>query len=370
MNVSSETRARKMRIRDWVSTLISLPLLHLPIACYSAAKRLGVPDNSRAVQPLIALLKSQNYFLVMDAAESLGRIGDQRAVNPLMRLLTDKHRTLGQKEAAARALETLNWKPSNDVEAMYFAIGLGKWKEAAKYQELSIEPLMKAMLERKVTGYPYPHDFEPAFRSFGDGRAVSQLSQYLEHEDQDARRMACLALENVKTHQAMIALASRLRDQDTSLRFDIIKALGNVGDPAAIDVLTPLFDDASSPSVLVKTIAEALSKLGDHQGIERLFLLLESDSESTSSTVWSLESLLEFHPAVFTLADLDRIQSLGKVCEDGVEMVPVYGDNSSGQIVPTTSEYMVQTGWDSWPTRKEVDCTKLKELARRELQQR
>jgi len=74
----------------------------------TAARVLGVIGDTRAVEPLIQLLRDEDRGVRMSAARALGKIGDERAVEPLTDALEDED-SLVQK-TARQALEEIQGK--------------------------------------------------------------------------------------------------------------------------------------------------------------------------------------------------------------------------------------------------------------------
>jgi HEAT repeat protein len=121
--------------------------------------------GATAVEPLIPLLKHENWRLRMNAASALGKLGDKRAAEPLIACLQTREQPeevrreaaealgkLGGNEAVqplvdalpdwpisavtAVALKRLGWKPTTVKERFYFRIGerdkkgmLEDWKQ-------------------------------------------------------------------------------------------------------------------------------------------------------------------------------------------------------------------------------------------------
>jgi HEAT repeat protein len=100
---------------------------------HSAAEVLAKLDKTRAVQPqfaamdtairlrhqvavdaLLNALGDYDSDLRLAAAEALGRIGDARLAKPLTGRLTDANPWV--RQAAARALERMGWKPADESE--------------------------------------------------------------------------------------------------------------------------------------------------------------------------------------------------------------------------------------------------------------
>lgn len=77
---------------------------------WGLAKVLGNIGDSRAVEPLIEVLKDENEDeqVLREAAIALGKLGDARAVDPLTEVLKDEDADV--REAAEEALESIRAK--------------------------------------------------------------------------------------------------------------------------------------------------------------------------------------------------------------------------------------------------------------------
>jgi HEAT repeat protein len=114
-----------------------------------AIQALGMIRHARAVEPLIATLKDNKRDVRENAAEALGKIGDARAVDPLVALLKDNEQDVrssaayalgnigGQRAvqelvsalmsegiAQAKALQQLNWEPESIPDRVHYAVAL------------------------------------------------------------------------------------------------------------------------------------------------------------------------------------------------------------------------------------------------------
>jgi HEAT repeat protein len=77
---------------------LSLESWHLRNRIVKALESVGEP----AVDPLIASLKSGQWYVREGASVALGNIGEVRAIEPLLELLSDKNRSV--TEAAKKAI--------------------------------------------------------------------------------------------------------------------------------------------------------------------------------------------------------------------------------------------------------------------------
>jgi HEAT repeat protein len=103
-----------------------------------AAEILGQLRDTRAVEPLITVLRSADYWPVRQAAaEALAQLGDTRAVGPLIAILKDEH---GDVRWAAATLGQLATKLATEHCR---TIAHRLWWEAATPDQPDVyEPLL------------------------------------------------------------------------------------------------------------------------------------------------------------------------------------------------------------------------------------
>ena len=108
----------------------------------AAARALGEIKDPRAVEPLIAALKGE-YRGACKAAYALGEIKDPRAVEPLIAALKDQNSDV--REAAAKALDHLGWKPARDESAAWYWANKGKWNACVDIGAPAVQPLITTL---------------------------------------------------------------------------------------------------------------------------------------------------------------------------------------------------------------------------------
>jgi hypothetical protein len=171
----------------------------------SASAILAIIADERVVAPLITALHSGDWIVRMHAAKALGRVGNAAAVDPLIPLLQDKVKAVREEAAAALA-----------------AIG-----------DAAIPPLLMA----------------------------------LRHEDWLVRLHAVESLGKTKLKLAVEPLLSALfNDRDSAVREDAVRALGEIGDPRAVEYL---FKVMREPGLRTVTV-EALGRIGDRRAVPLL----------------------------------------------------------------------------------------------------
>src|SRR5436190_8566766 len=94
-----------------------------------AAETLGASGDLRAVEPLIVMLQDTDYSVRKAAVQALQQIGDTRAISPLITMLQNYSRPDDQ-EVAAKALDSLGWKHTDEVHHALRAVALREWKTA------------------------------------------------------------------------------------------------------------------------------------------------------------------------------------------------------------------------------------------------
>jgi HEAT repeat protein len=105
---------------------------------------------------------------------------------------------------SAKALNSLGWKPTDDVQCAWLCVALGEWDKSEKLGAAAIKPLLAAL--KRTNG--------------------------------DARASAATALGNIGSGQGVDQLLAALgSDANSSVRYAIVKALGKIRDPRAIDHL-------------------------------------------------------------------------------------------------------------------------------------
>lgn len=180
-----------------------LGFLFLPIIGYS---------QSRDVNTLIERLKDKDHYVHGAAAISLGGIKEVRVVEALVAALKDE-------TAYVRTLA---------------AVALGETKDARGVEPL-IGPLKDENKEVRVEAVK-------ALGQIKDGRAADPLIAALKDKNYDVRWAAETALERIG-EPAVGPLIGALGEKDPSFRRSVAKALGEIKDARAVEVLIAALRD-------------------------------------------------------------------------------------------------------------------------------
>jgi HEAT repeat protein len=146
---------------------------------------IGFPDE---IEPLINLLKNDDWRVRESAAKALGRLGDKRALEPLITCLKDEDARVYKSAAAALA-------------------NLG--------HERAVEPLigcLKSRTERYSTA--------EALTKFGKP-VVEPLITFLKDRDNGVREYAATVLGDVGDTRAIEPLISCLKENDREVPGDV-----------------------------------------------------------------------------------------------------------------------------------------------------
>ncbi|MHB0937302.1 MAG: HEAT repeat domain-containing protein [Armatimonadota bacterium] len=202
-----------------------------------AAWLLGWTHDPRAEQPLIDLLKAPVPAARLGAAEGLGRFQQTSVVDPLLGALADADPQV--REQAARSLAWLRQDAGPEVQAAL----------AGRQAAQRLVPLIFD-LEQAVQ--------IAAARSLGilaDPATAAPLIVLATTEKSPLIYELLNALGKIGNPEAIPVLAEKLKDPVTLIRYTAIDALADIDDPRSADLLLALLNDPSK-EVRRKTVYE------------------------------------------------------------------------------------------------------------------
>lgn len=228
-----------------------------------AAVLLGTFQDPRAVVPLVALLRDQDRSVREAAIEALRSIGAS-AVDAVGTCLMEPDLSVQESASAIlsaiadervlapliAALRSGDW-----IVRMHAAKALGRVRNAD-----AIEPLLP-LLQDKVKAVR--EEAAAALAAIGDA-AISSLLKALQHDDWLVRLHAVESLGKTRAKRAVDPLLSVLfNDRDSAVREDAVRALGEIGDPQAVEHLFMVMREPGLRTVAV----EALGRIGDRRAV-------------------------------------------------------------------------------------------------------
>lgn len=101
-----------------------------------------------ALEPLLAALQDRRYEVRQGAAAALAKTGDPRAIEPLLATLWDDDGDV--RKAGAEALEALGWDPGDAMEQALNAMALREWRRVASLGMVAVEPLLWALKDKRL----------------------------------------------------------------------------------------------------------------------------------------------------------------------------------------------------------------------------
>ena len=202
------------------------------------------------VEIQIDLLKDKDWFRRKDAAITLGEMGDERAIAPLIAALRDQEWNV--REASEDSLAQIG---SPSVEPLIKALReyqirpyvirvLGKIKD-----ERVLDPLMVQLRNEEFKDAATLALVEVGLP------AVERLMAVLNDKDKNVRKHAVLALGEIGIPEVVPALIDATRDEDWNVRMAAIAGLDKIGDERGKPAIKALVKD---PDFAVQMRAERI----------------------------------------------------------------------------------------------------------------
>ena len=257
-----------------------------------ATEALGGSKTQLAVNELQAALTDPSQAVREEAARALGEIGDPAAVNALIAALRDP--AAGLIDEAALALGRIGDRSAN-----------------GPLSDLLLSPPDRISRRDRIL-------VAQALGKLGGSDAVTALLQALEQtEDEEMLETLTAALGKTGSSRATSALVERLLRPEIAygLRQTLVRAFGEIGDPAAIPALRgELARDRNDPTIL-PLLADALARLEDGEAALALLPCLQVlESEVARKQVaHAIGRLLGQGESVYALLSQDPMTRDGSV---------------------------------------------------------
>jgi HEAT repeat protein len=228
-----------------------------------AATFLGDLKDPRAVTPLVSILRDRDRSVREAAIGALASIGES-AVPAVGACLADPE--LSVQEAASAILASIadvrvldpvmrSLRSPDWIVRMHAAKALGRIKEPGSVASLIplLQDKVKAVREETAT----------ALAAIGEP-AIPALLDTLTHQDWLVRLHAVESLGKTKSEKAVGPLLSALfNDGDSAVREDVVRALGDLGHPQAVEFLLTAMKEPGLRTLSV----EALGRIGDRRAV-------------------------------------------------------------------------------------------------------
>lgn len=236
-------------------------------AAASESDNASNPRESQSFDDLIDDLKGDVALHQIRAAELLGDLGDCRAILPLFRTMNlGGSRQLDKTRDACR--EALNKLAKADLRPLIKALGTKNYYDAKEalvavnYSPVGVNatvafylatyktdkvaalgaPALKWILRMMEHNETSRENMVRAIGDLQDPAAIPELLSALSHQNHNVRAFAAVALGKLKCKEAVPGIAKLLGDWNTVfgdgyVTSRAVRALGQIGDPAAIKPL-------------------------------------------------------------------------------------------------------------------------------------
>ncbi|NQT71853.1 MAG: HEAT repeat domain-containing protein [Chloroflexi bacterium] len=256
-------------------------------------------------------------------------------------------------QAAAEALGTLDWKPDRDEIGALYWIKKRRWDKCVEIGELAVTHLI-VTLKDEESNEEVRRGAVEALEQIGDRRAVKPLITVLVDENKYVRIGAAKALGQIGDVQAVQPLIIQLKDEYSSdLPNAALEALVKIGTPAIEPLIVALEDESKSAR---KRAAEALGQIGDDRSAASLIVPLRDKSSYVHNA--ALEALLKIgapaavEPFCVALKDKDEsvrkraAEALGKIGDvRAVEpLIDVLETEKVSWVREAAAEALIQIG--------------------------
>ncbi len=239
-----------------------------------AANALGTLKDSRAVVPLVRLLGDSDRSVRTAAVASLTAIGSP-AVVPVGGCL--QHTNLTVQEAAASVLSSI--ADVRVLDGLVTALGSADWvvrmhaaKALGRIRDARAVGALLPLLQDKVKAVR--EDAVAALALIGR-EAIAPLVATLGHAEWLVRLHAVEALGKLRAVEAVDPLLHlTFNDPDAAVREDAVRALGEIGEPRAVDFLLAVM---KTPGLRPLAI-ESLGKIGDRRAVPALAAVVTGES--------------------------------------------------------------------------------------------
>jgi HEAT repeat protein len=273
----------------------------------AAIEALGHIGGADAIEPLLAALRSRNFFRTFPAIAVLGRSGDPRVLGPLVELLGDVHYAVEAASALGRTGQLGAVAPlasmlaSADVDRRRAAARALTDLRAWRSERFGDAGTVAAICREAVTEPGAPARIAAALdgADAGDTIALATVLGWLHDEtgidvlvplldaDPAVADMASTALRSMG-HEAEPALRAAIRTGDSTRRARLLPLLGSRRSVVAELVLC--LTDAD-PSVRTQACG-ALGRIGDVSVVGDVFALVgDEDSRVAHAAIAAVQSL-------------------------------------------------------------------------------
>jgi HEAT repeat protein len=271
-----------------------------------AIRALGTPNNIKAVEPLINILKNDtSYQILHGVAMSLAMIHIP-SVMPLINILPDADKAL-----KGHILDALSKIGTPAVFGLAITLK-GSTSRMRSSAALALGEVWKNGLRNKLV--------------------VDELIAVLNDKDLEVRKAAVISLGNTQAERAIIPLVSMLKDINPDIQSTIFSALARIGTPS----IKPLIDFLKSENPFIMEMAIiALGKIGNKVAEKQLYALLGNPNYPQEAVLDALTNINKDKHSELTAEMITRLYS------------NVLGITPSKQQIESALEMIARGSWQN-----------------------
>lgn len=290
-------------------------------------------EIGRSIVPaLVVALKHEDMYIRLAAVKTLREIGDSRAIEPLVMMLKDVYQDV--RKETAKALKAFGWQPIDDTQSAVFAIADENWEKLVTLGKAAVDPLLAALDYKNINiqmaaanalgkigdafaVMPLVEAFESSFPPVEEAlmkalvkignAAVEPIMKMLRNYQSHLQSSAIYALASVGSAAVEILLTG-LSDEDNHARSAAARALGKIGDLRAVE---PLIISLNDMYVNVReAVAEALGEIGDIKSTNPLEAVFENENEIGRVRKAAADALIKIWNKALEYGQADKVRNL------------------------------------------------------------
>jgi cyclophilin family peptidyl-prolyl cis-trans isomerase/HEAT repeat protein len=262
----------------------------------AAAFSLGLLASKAGIDPLIAALQDTSPLVRGRAAEALGLIGDPRGAGPVADAASGCHEVI-----AGISPDDEESPKTPEIEACRLSLfALVRMKQYDALARVALDA------QGQPTSRWWPVAY--ALQRINDKRAAPAL---LTLASTDGVYSPAFALRGLAAagDARLVPLAQAVAARTTAdirLRVAAVRALGQVGGPAALTTLLQLVEQPSTPRNLMLESVTALGTIGDPKAFDSLLDLLTSPWPAMRSAAFAAAAKANPTGFLFIVSSFDR----------------------------------------------------------------
>ncbi len=255
-----------------------------------AAQEILLELGDSSINELLEVLMDKDAEVRCRAIEALGKIGNPSALSGLMKALNDEDKQVRGK--AAWALGKIRSPIAISALLETFNDVVDVWKETiwafGEIGDATTAPYLIELLRNKKWQQSLKNDIAKALGKLGED-AIPDLVEAMSDGDAYVRAGAAKALGTLGATTAVPFLIDALRDKDLLVRGDAAEALGKIGDARAVPALIEAVHNDDEYGILRYYGVVALGELKDSAAIPILLEALHDKSIGVRSrAAWAL----------------------------------------------------------------------------------